>query len=275
MIHGIVDSFLRSLPPVDISASTYDNKSFVFSTSVTRGFCWCNNGAYFMISQFSAGADRVERYSPLTSYQIDSLGLDAVSSGATQTPTSIHVDNEGSLVMLNLEITKIINQYDFVTAYDVQTLPNLTADDTVTLSDMAASYRCTFTPSFDAVYILDNDSGLYINKYDLTSAKVISTATYVNQSSLLTSVVSGSSITCLAVDAQEKYIYAGSTSDDNILQLEMTTPGDITTLTDTGLRFDVSSQVSGIDGLWFRQDDMSQFWVADNFTIYQYATGFS
>ena len=256
----------------DMSTWSYDSVSFSVASEegTPRDVFFKDDGLTMYI--IGNDGDLVESYTLSTAWDISTATYDSKSfSVASQEslPRGFAFKSDGTKVYIVGATSDAVFQYSLSTAWDVST----GTYDSVTLSvsgqDTGPS-DIFFKPDGTKMYILGT-TGRDINEYNLSTAWDLSTASYSQVSSSISTYEDAPNGMFFKSDGLKLYIIGGN--GDEVNEFSLSTAWDVSTISHVGL-FSVSSQETNPLGFTFKPDGTKMYIVGSiNDTIYQYSTG--
>ena len=173
----------------DISTASYSNKSFDVTAQDSKPqdvFFKPDGLIMFMVGKTT---DRVYRYSLSTAWDISTMSYGGIYfSTASQetTPHSLQFKSDGTKMYVSGEGSNKMHQYSLSTAWNLSTV----SYDSVYFANTAQNNTqllCTFLSTDGTKLFALNEGGKTVFKYNLSTAWNIGTASYANESFLLSS----------------------------------------------------------------------------------------
>jgi DNA-binding beta-propeller fold protein YncE len=157
----------------NISTAAYSKKIEV--TGATTGICFSPDGTKMILT--SALADRVERYTLLTPWDIATAERDFFQSYAKDTgdnvPTDIYFSPDGTKMYIVGSGNNAVRQYTLSTAWDINTASFLQSFSVALQSTNSSGVE--FSPDGKNMYVTGSD----IHQYTLSTAWNINTAVFL------------------------------------------------------------------------------------------------
>jgi 6-phosphogluconolactonase (cycloisomerase 2 family) len=208
-----------------------------------------------------------------SAYDIANASYDSKSYDPTTqatAPSGFYIKPDGTKLYIVDNGTDTIYQYTLSTAWDISTASYDSVSISVSSQDIQPN-GITFKPDGTIMYHTSN-SGNNMDQYTLSTAWDLSTASYANKSYNLhlgavelipRNLVFNSTGTILLV--------AGGTND-TVYQHNLSTAWDISTASYASKSLNVSSQETGLHGIYLKPDD-SKLWILGfgSNTVYQYS----
>ena len=256
---------------IDVSTSTYDNKSFSVSSQETQPSALAFNNDLSKVYVIGFTTDTIYQYSLSTPGDISTATYDNKSfsvSSQEVIPTGLAFNNDLSKVYVVGFNTDKIYQYSLSTPGDISTATYDNKSFSVRSQESQPS-DLAFNNDLSKVYVVGYATDT-IHQYTLSTPGDISTATYDNKSFSVNSQDSNPSD--LAFNNDLSKVYVVGIVNNKIHQYSLSTPGDISTATYDNKSFSVSSQESQPRDLAFN-NDLSKVYVVGLTTaiIYQYS----
>lgn len=212
-------------------------------------------------------------FSGTVGYNISNADYDSVSldlSSQDTTPAEIVFNSDGTKMFIAGQANSSIFQYSLTTAYDLSTASYDSVSFSVAGQASAPRGLC-FNPSGTKMLVIASDTDT-IYQYSLSTGFNLSTASYDSVSLSVTSLETNPQFVQFNDDGTSLY-FAG-TSTDTIYQYDMSSAYDLSTASNSSKSFNVSSQETSPQGLFFRPDGLRFFICgAGNDSIYQYSLG--
>ena len=256
---------------IDVSTSTYDNKSFSVNSQETQPSALAFNNDLSKVYVVGFTTDTIYQYSLSTPGDISTATYDNKSfsvSSQEVIPTGLAFNNDLSKVYVVGFNTDKIYQYSLSTPGDISTATYDNKSFSVRSQESQPS-DLAFNNDLSKVYVVGYATDT-IHQYTLSTPGDISTATYDNKSFSVNSQDSNPSD--LAFNNDLSKVYVVGIVNNKIHQYSLSTPGDISTATYDNKSFSVSSQESQPRDLAFN-NDLSKVYVVGLTTaiIYQYS----
>jgi len=253
----------------DLSAAAYDSKTFSFSSNdaTPRQIYIRDNGLdMYMVG---SGGDSVYQYSLSTAWDISTASYATQFSVSSQetNPSGISFKTDGTKMYISGATGDDINQYSLSTAWDVSTasFDNVTAGSGEDTAVAGIFFKYDGTK-----FYMMGQSGTDINEFDMTTAWDISTASFNQKSSSISSYESAPWNLYFSTDGTKVFVIG--TTGDEVNEFSLSTAWDISTLSHVRV-FSVSSQDSTPTGIFFK-DDGTKMYITGYATdaVYQYST---
>jgi len=204
-------------------------------------------------------------------YSIENGSYDNVSFAVQGTvPLSIQFGDSGTKMYVLMNGQDRVYQYSLSTAYDLSTASYSNLSFGSTSNFMAASPNgVLFNPNGTKMYVVDT-GGDEVRQYSLSTAWNVSTASYINNSSLY---IGGqdSFPTGIAFNNDGTKIYAVGDYNNTIYQYSLSTAYDVGTGSYDNVSFSVVNEESGAKEMVFNADGTKMFVGGSSETIYQYS----
>jgi DNA-binding beta-propeller fold protein YncE len=256
----------------DMSTWSYDSVSFSVASEETipRDVFIKDDGLTMYI--IGNVGDLVESYTLSTAWDVSTATYDSKSfSVASQDglPRGFAFKSDGTKVYIVGATSDAVYQYSLSTAWDVSTGSYDSVSFSVSGQDASPS-DIFFKPDGTKMYILGT-TGRDINEYNLSTAWDLSTASYSQVSSSISTYEDAPNGMFLKSDGLKLYIIGGN--GDEVNEFSLSTAWDVSTISHVGL-FSVSSQDTNPLGFTFKPDGTKMYVAgADTDVIYQYSTG--
>ena len=253
----------------DLSAAAYDSKTFSFSSNdaTPRQIYIRDNGLdMYMVG---SGGDSVYQYSLSTAWDISTASYATQFSVSSQetNPSGISFKTDGTKMYISGATGDDINQYSLSTAWDVSTasFDNVTAGSGEDTAVAGIFFKYDGTK-----FYMMGQSGTDINEFDMTTAWDISTASFNQKSSSISSYESAPWNLYFSTDGTKVFVIG--TTGDEVNEFSLSTAWDISTLSHVRV-FSVSSQDSTPTGIFFKDDGTKMYITGySGDAVYQYST---
>ena len=254
----------------DIANASYDNKSFDASSQAAAtadGVHFKSDGTKMYV--MSAGNNAVYQYSLSTAWDVTTASYDSVSLSVSSQDTGnwrdIDFSHDGS-TLYGLAGSGVVYQYDLSTSWDLSTASY--ASKSFDLSTYNTP-QGIFVSSDSTKLILCSSNTSAVYTFTFSTAKDVSTLSYDSDTKSLTSEDSGT-VGVSMNNTGTKMFILGSTND-TVFQYTLSTAYDVSTASYDSKSFDASDQETGTDQLFFSQDGLKMYIIADE-VVYQYST---
>lgn len=254
--------------------ASYDSKSFSVSSqaSLPVGLRFKSDGTKVYVLSTSA-SDVIYQYSLSTAWDVSTATYDSVSlSVATQTtsPIGMYFKADGTSVYVASLSPEIVYQYDLTTAWDLSTASYASKSYDASTQMGFEMRDVLFKPDGTKMYLTSSDyDGVY--QYSLSTAWDVSTASYDSKSFSLSSFDTTPQSTEFNGDGTK--FYMNGQQNDSIRSFTLSTAYDISTASDDGITFTLSSQDASTFAIALGDSGKKLYMVGStNDTIYQYST---
>lgn len=258
----------------DVSTASYDSVSYDVLTENPSigGLVFSENGDYaFTVN--AAGDPEIFRYPLSTAWDVSTMGASDQSYSLTAqatVSTEFQFNDDGTKFYVLCRGTDYVYQYNLTSAYDLDTASY--ASKSVDIStEEGSAWGMFFKPDGTKMYISGDTSDL-IYQYTLSTAWDVSTATYDTATG---SVASEDNLPrAIYIKSDGTTLYMAGHTNDVIFQYTMSTPWDITTLAYASKSYDVSTEETAPQGIWFKTDGSKMYIVGQGGdSILQYSIG--
>ena len=255
----------------DVSTGSYDSKSFSVGTqeSTPFGLFFKSDGTKFYI--VGGTNDTVYQYSCSTAWDVSTGSYDSKSfSVGTQesAPQGLFFKPDGTKFYIVGFTNETVYQYSCSTAWDVSTGSYDSKSFNVQLQDTAPT-DLLFKLDGTKFYIV-GQTNQRVFQYSCATAWDISTASYDSKSFSVAS--QETLLTGLFFKSDGTQFYIVGTTNDTVYQYSCSTAWDISTASYASKSFNVGTQETQPNGLFFKSDG-TQFYIVGitSDTIYQYS----
>ena len=277
----LVDSYNETFKKVSsVSASTghytinnaaYESKSFSFASqrTSTTGVAFNSNGTKMYMVNYSD--DLIYQYSLSTAYDVSTASYDSVSFNVTSQEAAVRgitFKPDGTKMYIIGDNGDEINQYSLSTAFDLSTA----SFDSVTFSVSSQEVNpneFVFNNDGTKFYVV-GVTGDDVNQYSCSTAYDMSTASFDSVTFSVSSEDTGPR--GLAFNATGTKMFISGATNNTIYQYSLSTAFDLSTASYDSVSFDVTSQESEPQSVFFNNDG-SKIYVAGSNTssVYQYS----
>ena len=254
----------------DLAGASYDSKSFSVAgqaAAAADGVHFKSDGTKMYV--MSAGNNAVYQYSLSTAWDVTTASYDSVSLSVSSQDTGnwrdIDISHDGT-TLYGLAGSGVAYQYDLSTAWDLSTASYASKSFDFSTYNTAQGI---FVNSDSTKVIICSSTTSSAWEFTLSTAKDISTASYTNNTKDLTGEDSGTVGVSMNSNGTKMFIL-GSTND-TVYQYSLSTAYDVSTASYDSISFDASTQETGTDQLFFSQDGLKMYIIADE-VVYQYST---
>lgn len=258
--------------PFSIGEASYASKSFSVASQETipRDVKFNTDGTKMFV--VGNGSNTVYEYDLTTGFDVSTASYSSTSfSVSSQEPTvlALAFNNDGTKMYISGN-NGTVYQYGLTTGFDLSTASYSSVSFAVTSQDLYAA-GITFNADGTKMFILGQQNDT-VYEYNLSSAFVVSSATYSSQSfSVAVQDVSPVGI-AFSTDGTTMIILGAVT--DSVYQYTLSTGFDLSTASYADSSFSVNAQDSIPLGLGFNDDGFKMYIVGSSSdTIYQYDTG--
>ena len=262
----------------DISVAAYDSKSLLVSGSESRPITLAISSDGTKLYVGGQTGDALDQYTLSTAYDISTGTYDSVTfsyaSSAGLNVQGIFLKPDGTKFFLTDDQNNAVYAYTMSTAFDLSTASYDSVSFSVSSQSSANTNGVEFTSDGTKFFVIGKVGATpTIYQYNMTTAWDISTASYSNNSLVVTSQLS-SGANDIRLNGDATKLYAGSNTANDIFQYDMTTAGDLSTASYSGTSFSTTSETTAIFNFCFG-DSGTKLYVCDfsTDTIFQYSTG--
>ena len=252
----------------DLGNASYDSVSFSVAGQEVNPFGMSFKSDGTALYVIGTTGDDVNQYSLGTAWDISTATFVQIFSVAAQetAPTSVFFKPDGTKMYVAGQGSDAVNEYSISTAWDVSTSSYV--QNFSIFAQESAIFGLFFKPDGTKMYVAGT-SGDDVNEYNLGTAWDVSTASFLQASSVLSEVVS---LLGLFFSPNGDYFYVTDNNSNDVSEYSLSTNWDVSTASYVQ-NFSVSSQITQPRELFFKSDG-SKMYVADGTTdtIYQYST---
>ena len=256
-----------------ISGASYDSVSFDFSSQFSYPFAFgfADSGTkMYGQRQFSGGT--LYQYTLSTAYDISTASYANKSYSFANGASGFVITPDGSSLYISANDGDAVYRYTFGTAFDASTLSNGTQMFSTSSVDTQPD-MCKFNSDGSKFFLLGKSNNR-IYEYSVSTAYDLTTATYSNNSLLVSAQAAGPLGFDFSADGTSLVVSDNTT--DSVYLYTLTTGYDLTTATYSGTNFSVSSQDSAPGGMSFINNGSKLLILGQaNSLIYQYSTALS
>ena len=260
-------------PPFDISAASYDSKSFDVSSqdTLSLGLAFSADGTKMYMC--GANADAIFQYSLSTAWDVSTASYDSISlsvSSQDTVPRGILLNADGTSIYVCGDINAAIFQYDMTTAYDLSTASYASKSLSVS-SEEPGPAGIAFNNDGTKIYVVgyNNDN---VRQYALSTAYDVSTGSY--ESKTLDVSSQDSSPRSLFFNSDGTKLFVNGNATDTMYQYSLSSAYDVSTGSYDSVSFNYSSEADDANAVTVKPDG-SKIYVC-NFgsgqVVYQYST---
>ena len=260
-------------PPFDISAASYDSKSFDVSSqdTLSLGLAFSADGTKMYMC--GANADAIFQYSLSTAWDVSTASYDSISlsvSSQDTVPRGILLNADGTSIYVCGDINAAIFQYDMTTAYDLSTASYASKSLSVS-SEEPGPAGIAFNNDGTKIYVIgyNNDN---VRQYALSTAYDVSTGSY--ESKTLDVSSQDSSPRSLFFNSDGTKLFVNGNATDTMYQYSLSSAYDVSTGSYDNVSFLYSAQADDANAVTFKPDG-SKMYIC-NFgsgqVVYQYST---
>ena len=253
-----------------LAGASYDSVSFDVSSQSPYmfDFGFADSGTkMYAQNQFNGGT--IFQYTLSTAYDISTASYASKSYSFANGESGFVITPNGSHLYISDNTGDAVYRYTFGTAFDVSTLSSGTQMFSTSSVDTQPD-KCRFNDDGSKFFLLGRANNR-IYEYAVSTAYDLSTATYSNNSLL----VSSQATAPLGFDFNSdgtKLIVSDNTTD-SVYLYNLSTGFDITTASYSSTSFSLASQDSVPSGVSFNTSGSKMFVLGNvNDTIYQYST---
>ena len=276
---GDVQSFqlevTGGIAPYDIANATYDSKSFSVASQAGGSvdfYIRPDNGLKLYVTDGTT--DSIYQYTLGTAWDISTASYDSVvfDAGSQDTaPFGITFKPDGSKMYLAGSTNDSVFEYDLSTPWDLSST-SYSGNSFSTASQETSPIAILFKPDGLKMYVGGPGSDA-IYQYSLSTPWDVSSASYdsasINLSALDTSIPRGAHF-----NPEGTKLFLSGNITDTIYQFNLSTAWDLSTATNSGISYSVSSEVVVASGLYFKADGSKMYVMDGNGdTIHQYTAG--
>lgn len=253
-----------------LAGATYDSVSFSVSSQSPYmfDFGFADSGTkMYAQNQFNGGT--IFQYTLSTAYDISTASYASKSYSFANGESGFVITPNGSHLYISDNTGDAVYRYTFGTAFDVSTLSSGTQMFSTSSVDTQPD-KCRFNDDGSKFFLLGRANNR-IYEYTVSTAYDLSTATYSNNSLLVSSQATAPLGFDFSSDGT-KLIVSDNTTD-SVYLYNLSTGFDITTASYSGTNFSLASQDSVPSGVSFNTSGSKMFVLGNvNDTIYQYST---
>jgi len=268
----------QSVVGYDLANAAYDS----VASSPLIGNNTANNALFIAPDGYNlyvASGQNIQQHTMTTAWDLSTLPATASStfsvSSQESEPTAIFFKPDGTKMYVLGNTNDTVYQYSLGTAWAVSTASY--DSKSFVQYDVSAPRGCWFKTDGTKLFVVGPVSDRLFS-YDVSTAWDVSTVSIASK----VEVIIGSyaaAVNSFAMSGDGTKIFMGSnaTPSDTVVQLELTTAWDLSTLTSNNVSFSYTSQEDQIGGLYFK-DDGTKLYLAGQITsksIYQYSTATS
>jgi len=208
-----------------------------------------------------------------SAYDIANASYDSKSYDPTTqatAPSGFYIKPDGTKLYIVDNGTDTIYQYTLSTAWDISTASYDSVSISVSSQDIQPN-GITFKPDGTIMYHTSN-SGNNMDQYTLSTAWDLSTASYASKSYNLHLGATELIPRNLVFNSTGTILLVAGGTNDTVYQHNLSTAWDISTASYASKSLDVSSQETGLHGIYLKPDD-SKLWILGfgSNTVYQYS----
>lgn len=261
----------------DLSAVSYESKSFNFTSEDTNGYLGSfkpDGTKFYLVGSTSA---TVYEYDLSTAWDIDTASYNSKSFGFTsqqETATGLFFKSDGTKFYLigNNTIglnTTDVHQYSLSTAWDISSASFDNKEVSVD-SQQSSAFGLFFKPDGTKFYIIGfGNSAGEIHQYGLSTTWDVDTASY---DSVVVDISSETTLPVSLVFKEDGTRFFIFSFDEVARQYDLSIAWDITTAThDSSADFDASTEVNNARGLLLGKDGGKLYLGASSDDVYQYS----
>ena len=254
----------------DIANASYDSVDFLTKASGTgpNGIFFKPDGTKFYISDKSSNA--IRQYSLTSAWDITTASENTSKSIGSQTTDvqEVFFKSDGTKMFILGLNNNTVFEFDLSTAWDSSTASYNSVSFDVSSQETSGRGLC-FDPTGTKMYVSGQSSDA-INQYGLSTAWDVSSASFTQSFSVTTQDTNPTGI--FFTPDGTRMIISGNTGD-NIYQFGLSTAWDISTASYDSISFSVSSEMSGCQGLFLKDDGTKMYVIGfNNRKLRQYST---
>ena len=225
-------------------------------------------GSSKALLQATAGYAATESGYDIANASYDSKSYDPTTQATA--PSGFYIKPDGTKLYIVDNGTDTIYQYTLSTAWDISTASYDSVSISVSSQDIQPN-GITFKPDGTIMYHTSN-SGNNMDQYTLSTAWDLSTASYANKSYNLHLGATELIPRNLVFNSTGTILLVAGGTNDTVYQHNLSTAWDISTASYASKSLDVSSQETGLHGIYLKPDD-SKLWILGfgSNTVYQYS----
>jgi len=253
-----------------LAGASYDSVSFDFSSQFSYAFAFgFADGGTKMYGQRQFDGGTLYQYTLSTAYDISTASYANKSYSFANGESGFVITPDGSSLYISANDGDAVYRYTFGTAFDASTLSNGTQMFSTSSVDTQPD-MCKFNSDGSKFFLLGR-SNSRIYEYSVSTAYDLTTATYSNNSLLVSAQAAGPLGFDFSADGTSLVVSDNTT--DSVYLYTLTTGYDLTTATYSGTNFSVSSQDSVPGGMSFINNGSKLLILGRaNKVIYQYST---
>ena len=256
-----------------ISGASYDSVSFDFSSQFSYPFAFgfADSGTkMYGLKSFNGGT--LYQYTLSTAYDISTASYANKSYSFANGDSGFVITPDGSSLYISANDGDAVYRYTFGTAFDASTLSNGTQMFSTSSVDTQPD-MCKFNNDGSKFFLLGRSNNR-IYEYSVSTAYDLTTATYSNNSLLVSAQAAGPLGFDFSADGTSLVVSDNTT--DSVYLYTLTTGYDLTKATYSGTNFSVASQDSVPGGMSFVNNGSKLLILGRaNSLIYQYSTALS
>ena len=256
-----------------LAGASYDSVNFSVSgqSSYTVDFSFADSGTK-MYAQKSFDGGTIYQYTLSTAYDISTASYASKSYSFANGESGFVITPDGSTLYISANTGDAVYKYTFGTAFDVSTLGSGTQVFSTSSVDTQPD-KSRFNSNGSKFFLLGRANNR-IYEYSVSTAYDLSTASYSNNSLLVSSQAAGPLGFDFSSDGT-KLIVSDNTTD-SVYLYNLSTGFDITTASYSGTNFSLASQDSVPTGVSFNPSGSKMFVLGKaNNTVFQYSTALS
>jgi DNA-binding beta-propeller fold protein YncE len=255
----------------DISTASYLQNFFVWSQESSPQALFFKPDGTKMYVLGSSGDD-VNEYDLSTAWDISTASyLQNFSVAAQDTsPTGLSFKPDGTKMYISGNAGDDVNEYDLSTAWDISTASYL--QNFSVAAQETAPTGIFFKPDGTKMYVVGFITDA-VNEYSLSTAWDVTTASYVQNFSVLTqeSFVEG-----IFFKSDGTKFYIVGTTNDSVYQYDLSTAWDVSSASysyPATRYFSVRTEDTSPSGLFFKPDGTKMYVLGDDVNEYDLSTG--
>lgn len=259
----------------DLENASYDSKSFSAASQATGAvdfYIRPDNGLKLYVTDGTT--DSIYQYTLGTAWDISTASYDSVvfdASSQDTAPFGITFKPDGSKMYLAGSANDSVFEYDLSTPWDLSST-SYSGNSFSTASQETSPIAILFKPDGLKMYVGGPGSDA-IYQYSLSTPWDVSSASY-DSASIDLSAIDISIPRGAYFNPEGTELFLSGNSTDTIYQFNLSTAWDLSTATNSGISYSVTSEVVTASGLSFKTDGSKMYVMDGNGdTIHQYTTG--
>ena len=254
----------------DIANASYDSVDFLTKASGTgpTGVFFKPDGTKFYITD--KDSDVIRQYSLTSAWDITtaSEGTTKSTSGQEGTVHAVFFKPDGTKLFIVGHNNASVFEYDLSTAWDSSTASYNSVSFNVSSQETLPN-ALFFDSSGTKMYMTGTNSDA-VHQYDLSSAWDVSSASFTQSFSVLSE---DSKPTAISFRPDGKRMVISGNQNDRVYQYSLTVGFDISTASYDNVNISISGQMTGPQGLFFKDDGTKMYALGfNNRLLRQYST---